>query len=116
MIPVLLGVGALVGGYLVVTNWEEITGWLKEFLPKLQDALKEIGIADYAAKLFSTVEDGVLRLVHKLYYKENGKWVEKTTTREIDESEVPEWAKSGLSAKETDVTERYEQELEMKLS
>ena len=31
-----------------------------------------------------------MRLVHKLYYKENGKWVEKTTVREIDESEVPE--------------------------
>ena len=113
MIPVLLGLGAIVGGYLVVTNWAEIEGWLKEFLPKLQAALKETGIVDYAAKLFSTVEGNVMKLIHKLYYKENGKWVEKTTVREIDESEVPEWAKAGLSAKETDVTARYEKELEM---
>ena len=113
MIPVLLGLGALVGGYLVVTNWEEITGWLKDFLPKIQDALKSIGVGEYAAKLFSSVEDGALKLVHKLYYKENGKWVEKTTTREIDESEVPEWAKAGLSAKEVDVTDRYEKELQL---
>ena len=113
MIPVLLGLGALVGGYLVVTNWEEITGWLKDFLPKIQDALKEIGVGEYAAKLFSSLEDGALRLVHKLYYKENGKWVEKTTTREIDESEVPEWAKAGLSNKEVDVTDRYEKELQL---
>lgn len=113
MIPVLIGLGALVGGYLVVTNWEEITGWLKDFLPKLQATLKELGVGDYAAKLFSSVEDKVLRLVHKLYYKENGKFYEKTTTREIDESQVPEWAKAGLSAKETDVTERYEKELEL---
>ena len=113
MIPVLLGLGALVGGYLVVTNWEEITGWLKDFLPKIQDALKEIGVGEYAAKLFSSLEDGALRLVHKLYYKENGKWVEKTTTREIDESEVPEWAKAGLSTKEVDVTDRYEKELQL---
>lgn len=113
MIPVLLGLGALVGGYLVVTNWEEITGWLKDFLPKIQDALKEIGVGEYAAKLFSSLEDGALRLVHKLYYKENGKWVEKTTTREIDESEVPEWAKTGLSTKEVDVTDRYEKELQL---
>ena len=113
MIPVLLGLGALVGGYLVAANWEEVTKWLQDFLPKIQDALKSTGIVDYAAKLFSTVEGNVMKLIHKLYYKENGKWVEKTTVREIDESEVPEWAKAGLSAKETDVTARYEKELAM---
>lgn len=111
MLPLLIG---LIGvGYLVVKNWEEIEGWLKEFLPKLQATLKETGIVDYAAKLFSSVEGNVMRLVHRLYYKENGKWVEKTTVREIDESEVPAWAKEGLTAKESDVTERYEKELEL---
>ncbi len=113
MIPVLIGLGALVGGLVVVTNWEEITGWLKDFLPKIQTALQNIGVGDYVAKLFSSVENGALRLVHRLYYKEDGKWIEKTTTREIDESQVPEWAKAGLSNKETDVTSRYEKELEL---
>ena len=28
MIPALLALGAIVGGYLVVTNWQEIEGWL----------------------------------------------------------------------------------------
>ncbi|MBR7025119.1 MAG: hypothetical protein IKI08_03845 [Selenomonadaceae bacterium] len=111
MIPALLAIGVV--GYLVVTKWDEIEGWLKEFLPKLQDALKETGIVDYAAKLFSSVEGNILRLVHRLYYKENGKWVEKTTVREIDESEVPAWAKEGLTTKESDVTARYEKELEL---
>ena len=113
MIPLLIGLGALVGGALVVANWQEVENWLKEFLPKLQTVLKETGIVDYAAKLFSSVEGNVMRLVHRLYYKENGKWVEKTTVREIDESEVPAWAKEGLTAKEKDVTERYEKELEL---
>ena len=112
MVPLLV-LGALVGGALAVANWQEVENWLKDFLPKLQNALKETGIVDYAAKLFSSVEGNVMRLVHKLYYKENGKWVEKTTVREIDESEVPAWAKEGLSAKEKDVTERYEKELEL---
>ena len=111
MIPALLAIGVV--GYLVVTKWDEIEGWLKELLPKLQDALKETGIVDYAAKLFSSVEGNILRLVHRLYYKENGKWVEKTTVREIDESEVPAWAKEGLTTKESDVTARYEKELEL---
>ena len=113
MLPLLLGLGALVGGYLVVKNWEEIEKWLKDFLPKLQTALKDTGIVDYAAKLFSSVEGNIMRLVHWLYYKENGKWVEKTTVREIDEAEVPAWAKDGLTAKESDVTARYEKELEL---
>ncbi len=112
MIPVLV-LGALVGGLVVVTKWDEITKWLEDFLPQIQTAMKNLGIGDYAAKLFSSVEDGALWLVHRLYYKENGKWIEKTTTREIDESQVPEWAKAGLSNKETDVTSRYEKELEL---
>lgn len=113
MIPLLIGLGALVGGYMVVTNWQEVESWLKNFLPKLQAVLQETGIVDYAAKLFSSVEGNIMRLVHKLYYKENGKWVEKTTVREIDESEVPAWAKEGLTTKESDVTARYEKELEL---
>ena len=113
MIPVLIGLGAIVGGVIAVAKWDEIEAWLKEFLPKLQNALKDAGIVDYAAKLFSSIEGNVMRLIHRLYYKENGKWVEKTTVREIDESEVPAWAKEGLSTKESDVTERYEKELEL---
>ena len=113
MIPVLVGLGALVGGYLVVTNWEEVTKWLTELMESLQASLKKLGVEGYTAKLFSNIQDGALKLVHRLYYKENGKWIEKTTTREIDESQVPEWAKAGLGEKETDVTERYGKELEL---
>ena len=113
MIPVLVGLGALVGGYLVVTNWEEVTKWLTELMESLQASLKKLGVEGYTAKLFSNIQDGALKLVHRLYYKENGKWIEKTTTREIDEAQVPEWAKAGLGEKETDVTARYEKELEL---
>lgn len=112
MVPLLV-LGALVGGALVVTNWNEIENWLRDFLPKLEKTLKDVGIVDYAAKLFSSVEGNVMRLVHKLYYKEDGKWIEKTTVREIDESEVPAWAKEGLTAKESDVTDRYQEKLEV---
>ena len=115
MIPVLVGLGALVGGYLVVTNWEEVTKWLTELMGSLQAQLKKLGVDGYTAKLFSNIQDGALKLVHRLYYRENGKWIEKTTTREIDESQVPEWAKAGLGEKETDVTDRYEQQLQLKV-
>ena len=73
------------------------------------------GINNYAAKLFASINGNTYRLVHKLYYKENGKWVEKTTVREIDLSEVPAWAVEGLTAKESDVTARYEEVLDLKI-
>lgn len=112
MIPVLV-LGALVGGFLAYQNWDEMVKWLQDFLPKINQALE--GVVKYSAKLFSSVDNGVLRLVHKLYYRENGKWIEKTTTREIDESQVPEWAKADLGEEETDVTDRYQKELELKV-
>ncbi len=111
MIPVLVGLG--IAAYLVVTNWAEIEGWLKEFLPNLHKSLKDAGIVDYAAKLFSSIEGSVMRLIYRLYYRENGKWVEKTIVREIDESEVPAWAKEGLTNKESDVGERYQEKLKV---
>ncbi len=112
MIPMLV-LGAVVGGFLAYQNWDEMVKWLQDFLPKISAALD--GVVKYSAKLFSSVEGGVLRLVHKLYYRENGKWIEKTTTREIDESQVPEWAKADLGAEETDVTDRYQEKLELKV-
>ena len=111
MIPVLLL--AVVGGFLAYQNWDEMVKWLQDFLPKINSALE--GVVKYSAKLFSSVEGGVLRLVHKLYYRENGKWIEQTTTREIDESQVPEWAKADLGEEEIDVTNRYEEKLELKV-
>ena len=113
MIPVLLGLGAIIGGFFVFANWEEVVGWLNELFPKVKKALADAGILNYVSKLFSSVSESVMRLVNRLYYKENGKFYEQTTTREIDESEVPEWAKAGLSNKEVDVTDRYEKELQL---
>ena len=115
MIPLLLGVGAALGGYLVASNWKDVENWLmKELLnpnSKLKTALKDAGINDYAEKIFANVNGNKIRFVHKIHYKKNGKWSEKTTVREIDESEVPAWAKEGLTVKEKDVTERYAKEL-----
>lgn len=115
MIPVLLGLGALIGGFFVFANWEEVIGWLNELFPKVKAALEKAGIYNHVAKLFSSISDSVMKLVNRLYYKENGKFYEQTTTREISESEVPEWAREGLSEKETDVTNRYKEELQLEI-
>ena len=113
MVPVAIMLGTLVGGILVAANWNEVVSWLEDLLPQINEKLK--GVVKHSAKLFSNIKGEVLSLVHKLYYKENGKFYEQTTTREIDESQVPEWAKAELNEEETDVTDRYKEKLQLEI-
>ena len=107
MIPLLIGLAGI-GAYLVYSNWQEVENWLKyDPMDILKTEMQEAEINDYAAEIFSTKEGNIVRIILRIYYKENGKWVEKTTVREINESEVPAWAIEGLTAKEQDVTECY---------
>ena len=113
MVPVAIALAGLIGGILFVANWDDIVNWLDELLPQIKEKLS--GIVKHSAKLFSNIKDTVLGLFHKLYYKENGKFYEQVTTREIDESQVPEWAKAELGEEETDVTNRYKEKLQLEI-
>lgn len=106
MIPVLIGFG--IGAYLVHSNWQKIENWFKvDYMNIIKTEMQEAGIKYWAARIFSTKEGNVVRIILRVWYKENGKWIQKDTIREIDESDIPAWAKEGLTAKEQDVTERY---------
>ena len=111
MIPALIALG--IGALIVAANWDDVVDWLRSFTAKVKAALAGLG---HAAKLFAQkVKDRFLRIMHRLFYKEDGKWFEETTIREIDESEVPAWALEGVSAQEKDVTQKYKQELSLTL-
>ena len=84
MVPVIILLGALIGGVLVVANWNEVVEWLENLLPQIKQKLE--GIVKHSAKLFSHIKGSVFSLIHKLYYKENAKFYEQTTTREMGES------------------------------
>lgn len=97
-------------------DWREFESRLRDFLGLMPLALRKRGIVDYAPKLFSTVEknflgDNIVCLVCSLYYKKNGRWVEKSIIQQFKESDLPRWATKGLSEKETDVTELYKEYL-----
>ncbi|MBR0261039.1 MAG: hypothetical protein IJQ85_04505 [Selenomonadaceae bacterium] len=89
-------------------NWQEFEIRLKDFLDKVPFALKDQGVENYVAKIFSFVEGNTLGVIYKLYYKENGEWIERSVFCEIDESAAPTWATKSLSAEFIDVTARYE--------
>lgn len=114
MIPWLIG--AAVVGFLVVAYWDEIISWLKDFIPRVKAAFEELkGNILHASAIFvKRVRDAVVHIAHKTFYKENRQWMEKTTTREISEDELPPAIKRKLSGySESDITPEMEEELQM---
>jgi len=114
----IMGLGALLGGVLLVTFWDEIVDWLKKLVSKLKEVFRNVArkIAHAAGAFIQRVENGLAALRHKLYYKEEGQWVEETTTRKIKESEVPASIRARISAQEEEVTDEVESELNLSLN
>ena len=91
MIPLLLGLFAV--GILVVANWDDIVDWLKETIPQILSAIESEGLEGGLQVLARKVVEAGRKLIgfiQRLFYqREDGHWMERTTEREIDESEVP---------------------------
>lgn len=108
---------AAVGVSLVVQYWSQIISWLSDFVIRLKRAF------DMASRLIrhgaivtaAKIKDIYVKIMHKLYYQQNGKWIEETTTRVINESEVPPQilAKVNHTVNEQDITGEMENELQM---
>ena len=106
-------IAAGIGALFVAAFWDEIVDWLKDLVSKIKNLFRGIG---HAAKLFAQkAARGILKIIHKLFFKQDNKWYQETTRTEIDESEVPEWAKRGVSEYETDVTNTYSRELALEI-
>lgn len=115
MLPILLGILA---ASAIVAFWDEIVDWMKKLVSKLRSLFSTTfkRVAHAAAGFIQRVENGLAAIRHKLYYKEQGQWVEQTTTRKIKESEVPASIRARISAQETEVTEELEEELHLSLN
>lgn len=120
---ILAGVAAAaIGTVAVLANWDEIVDWFKkEFLPTLEKLWNDVKTeVIHAAKVFvdKVLEKGewLVEFIHKLYYKEDNQWYEQTTKRACSEDEVPSWVKEKAKTnKQSDVTDRIEQELQVEI-
>ncbi len=110
-------VAALVGVSAVLEYWSQILDWLSTFVTKLKHAFAAASrfIRHAAIVMAAKVKEVYAKIMHKLYYQENGKWIEETTTRVISEDEVPAsiLAKIRNTSQEKDVTTEMERELQM---
>ena len=118
MIPVLLaGLAGVIGGMIVVHYWDDIVNWLKDFLPKVKEYFENLKtkLAHAAVMVAEKVKDAYVAIKHKLYYKEEGQWMEQTTTRQISEDEVPPFIRDKIAAQEqeVDITAEIENELQL---
>lgn len=106
-------------------NLQDFETRFKDSLNKVPRTMKNMGITDYAIRLFSDTNDkskglfNFMRPVHKLHitcilwYKKDSNWIEQHITCEFDKMKAPTWATKGLSSTETDVTDRYEKYLQV---
>ena len=119
MVPALVAAAVLAGGaaYYVYKHWDEIKSFFSKFLSALKKSIMEKmrGIANAAVILGEKIRNGISQLKHKLFYKENDKWMEETTKREVSESEVPPYIRAKIARQEADITQEMEMELGMSI-
>ena len=71
MLPVLIGLGVLIGGALIVANWDDIVNWLHDFIPKLKAAWEQVReLVPHGARIYGDLitegADRLIKIAHKL--------------------------------------------------
>ncbi len=122
-VPFLIAAGlvALIGGAVVVANWDDVLNWLHDFLPKVSKLVRELAKQcgpdfEHIANMFADlVDDAHAKIEHVLYHKRmDGKWEEEITRRILPESELPPHIKQKILAKrrqreKADITNEMEE-------
>ncbi len=98
-------------------HWDELKEFFYNFLTALKKSIKEKmrGIANAAVIVGEKIREGIVAIKHKLFYKEDDKWMEETTKREVNEDEVPPHILAKISKQEADITKEMELELSISI-
>lgn len=127
MIPWLLAAGAGLllgaGAVYIYHHWDEILNWLRGFLPRVANAIREIGRrlgprTQYATEAVAKILDGATAAIeHHLYVKEAQGWTDTITTAKVPVSELPPRVRRKVRriGDENDVTDEMEMEVGMSI-
>ena len=94
-------------------NWKALKSFFRYLVKKVRAIFSKLGIAHAAIIVGEKIRDGIAQLKHKLFYKEDGKWMEETTSCEILYEEVPPRIRAKIAYREADITREMELELGM---
>lgn len=99
MIPWLLAAGAGLllgaGAVYLFTHWDELLDWFRGFLPRVANAIREIGrklgpSTQYATEAIARILDNATAAIeHHMYVKEAQGWTDTVTTTKTNISELP---------------------------
>lgn len=120
---ILTTLGGLAAAFAVAKNWKSVVQWFKDFVTGLIGIFTTVakGVAHAAAAFIKVAKEGFADLMHKLYYEEDGHYVEEVRVRHLQENELPDWAKKKLQQSttsannESNITREMESELQMTL-
>lgn len=108
-----------VGIQIIVTLWKDILGWLGKLVVSIKNLFTNVlkGVNHAAGVFLQENDENTVSVTHKLYYQnENGQYMEKTSEKIIDKSEVPDWAMAKMNKNNAvDMTRDFEAELQMKI-
>lgn len=120
MLPLLIGLGVLIGGVILVATWDELITSLRQFTIELEKAWQKNAseMPESVRYIGEKIIRGgvkIIRILHKVSFKENGRRIEKTMkTFETEEYQVPDHILRRLEGKQSaDITKPMELELEM---
>ena len=114
VIEALIGAGIVLGGLFIIAYWDEIMNWLKDFVLRIK---RNIPRVMHSMGVFIKGLGRVGHIIHKLFFKENNKWFQKTTTTEIEEDEIPAKYRNKMGQQqENDITDEIEGDLQLSLN
>lgn len=122
MLPWLIwGVLAMLGTAAVISNWDDFVDWFRDFLRKLKTELAgNLKQAARTAKIFAELVisggERLVKFIHRMSYRQNGKDCVKTTTRSVPEEEVPAEVREKIRKQkhgQADVTPEMKQPLQL---
>lgn len=97
-----------------ICTWSELCNWFKKFITDLKKSFQEkMSDIPYAACMFGKLlGNAIAEISCKLYYKEDGKWIEESVKCQIDENEIPPYILVKIVVQESDITKEMEMEME----
>ena len=115
MIPALIAIG--IGALILMDLWDAVVDWLRTFTREVTNIFNSVRKIAHATRVLAEKiqNAGLFSVIHRIFYKENGDYWQEDTIAQVAEREVPQWAKAGVTSSETDVTQRYQRELQLTL-
>lgn len=118
--------GVIVGGLVAWAHWDEIKAFIRDLTNTVIELFSTVCKgAWHAVKVFAQItRDGMVKILHKLYYIKNGRKTERTKYAEVEMQieEFPADVQASLrkaqqqGGRTIEVTEDMERALDMKLS